>query len=80
MAACKEIVLNTKGIQEQWASFNLIRKERDSAKPELLEKILGRDNLNRAFKRLKGNKGAAGFDGRLSTKHILALRRTRRNS
>ena len=44
-------------------SFNLIWKERDSAKPELLEKILDRNNLNRAFKRVKANKGAAGVDG-----------------
>ena len=44
-------------------SFNLIWKERDSAKPELLEKILDRNNMNRAFKRVKANKGAAGVDG-----------------
>ena len=44
-------------------SFNLIWKERDSAKPELLEKILDRNNMNRAFKRVKANKGAAGIDG-----------------
>lgn len=44
-------------------SFNLIWKERDSASPELLEKILSRDNLNRAFKRVKAKKGAAGVDG-----------------
>ena len=29
----------------------------------LLERILQRDNLNRAFKRVKSNKGAAGVDG-----------------
>ena len=44
-------------------SFNLIWKERDSASPKLLEKILDRDNLNRAFKRVKANRGAAGIDG-----------------
>ena len=44
-------------------SFNLIWKERDSAKPELLEKILDRNNMNRAFKRVKANNGAAGVDG-----------------
>lgn len=44
-------------------SFNLIWKGRDSASPELLEKILERSNLNRAFKRVKANKGAAGIDG-----------------
>ena len=44
-------------------SFRRIWKERDSAQPELLEKILDRDNQNRAFKRVKANKGAAGVDG-----------------
>ena len=44
-------------------SFNRIWKERDSAQPELLEKILDRSNLNRAFKRVKANKGAPGVDG-----------------
>ena len=44
-------------------SFNRIWKERDSAQPELLEKILHKDNLNRAFKRVKANKGAPGIDG-----------------
>lgn len=29
----------------------------------LLEVILGRDNLNKAYKRVKSNKGAAGIDG-----------------
>ena len=38
-------------------------KERDSAQPKLLEKILDRDNLNRAYKRVKANKGAPGTDG-----------------
>ena len=44
-------------------SFHRIWKERNSAQPELLERILSRDNLNRAFKRVKANKGAAGVDG-----------------
>ena len=44
-------------------SFNRIRKERDSAQPRLLETILHKDNLNRAYKRVKANKGAAGIDG-----------------
>lgn len=30
---------------------------------ELLERILDRDNLNRAYKRVKANKGAPGIDG-----------------
>jgi len=44
-------------------SFNSIWKEKNSAQPELLEKILYKDNLNRAFKRVKANKGAPGIDG-----------------
>ena len=44
-------------------SFNRIWKERDSAEPDLLGKILDRNNLNRAYKRVKANKGAAGTDG-----------------
>ena len=39
------------------------RQERDSAEPDLLGKILDRDNLNRAYKRVKANKGAPGVDG-----------------
>ena len=30
---------------------------------ELLERILDRDNLNHAYKRVKANKGAPGIDG-----------------
>jgi group II intron reverse transcriptase/maturase len=37
-------------------------KENDGAE-ELLEKVLDRDNLNRAYKRVKQNGGAAGIDG-----------------
>ena len=37
-------------------------KERDGAE-DLLEAILDRDNLNRAYKRVKGNHGAPGIDG-----------------
>ena len=35
----------------------------DSQKSELLEEILSRDNLNKAYKRVKKNKGAHGVDG-----------------
>ena len=44
-------------------SFNRIWKERDSAEPDILGKILEKDNLNRAYKRVKANKGAPGVDG-----------------
>ena len=35
----------------------------DKSKERLLEQIVDRDNLNRAFKRVKSNKGAHGIDG-----------------
>ena len=44
-------------------SFNRIWKERDSAQPRFLEAILYKDNFNRAYKRVKANKGAPGIDG-----------------
>jgi len=44
-------------------SFNRIWKERDSAQPKLLEAILYKDNFNRAYKRVKANKGKPGVDG-----------------
>ena len=44
-------------------SFNRIWKERDSAQPRLLEAILYKDNFNRAYKRVKANKGKPGIDG-----------------
>jgi len=50
------------GYAEVRRSFRSIWKEKDSAQPELLEKILYKDNLNRAFKRVKANKGAPGID------------------
>jgi RNA-directed DNA polymerase len=49
-----------KGYVRAHRSFNRIWKERDSAEPELLERILDKDNLNRAYKRVKANKGAPG--------------------
>ena len=52
-----------KGYAKAHRSFNPIWKERNSAQPKLLEKILHKDNLNRAFKRVKANKGAPGIDG-----------------
>ena len=51
-----------KGYVRAHRSFNRIWKERDSAQPELLEAILDKDNLNRAYKRVKANKGAPGID------------------
>ncbi len=59
----REICAEHKGYVRAHRSFNRIWKERDSAQPDLLEKMLDRDNLSRAFKRVKANKGAPGVDG-----------------
>jgi hypothetical protein len=45
--------------------------EQDNAS-DLLERILDRDNLNKAYQRVKSNKGAPGIDGRL----LICFRRT----
>ena len=39
------------------------RKSRERGGADLLEEILDRDNLNRAYKRVKSNHGAPGIDG-----------------
>ena len=39
-----------KGYVRAHRSFNRIWKERDSAEPDILGKILEKDNLNRAYK------------------------------
>ena len=52
-----------KGYAKASRSFNRIWKERDSAQPKLLEAILYKDNFNRAYKRVKANKGKSGIDG-----------------
>ena len=52
-----------KGYVRAHRSFNRIWKERDSVEPDILSKILNKENLNRAYKRVKANKGASGVDG-----------------
>ena len=52
-----------KGYVRAHRTFNRIWKERDSAEPDILGKILDKDNLNRSYKRVKANKGAPGVDG-----------------
>ena len=52
-----------KGYVRAHRSFNRIWRERDSAEPDILGKILDRDNMNRAYKRVKANGGAPGIDG-----------------
>lgn len=55
-------------------SFNRIWKERDSAEPDLLGRILAKDNLNRTYKRVKANKGAPGVDGMTIEEALLWLK------
>ena len=52
-----------KGYARAHRSFNRIWKERDSAEPDIMGNILDKDNLNRAYKRVKAYKGAPGVDG-----------------
>ncbi len=63
-----------KGYVRAHRSFNRIWKERDSAEPDLLGKILDKDNLNRAFKRVRANKGAPGIDGMTIDETLTYLR------
>lgn len=63
-----------KGYVRAHRSFNRIWKERDSAEPDLLGKVLDKDNLNRAFKRVKANKGAPGVDGMTIDETLIYLR------
>ena len=51
-----------KGYVRAHRSFNRIWKERDSTEPDILGKILNKDNLNRAYVRVKANKEAPGID------------------
>ena len=46
---------------EAYSTENREVAERDGV--DLLEKVLDRDNLNRAYRRVKANKGACGVDG-----------------
>ncbi len=46
---------------EAYSTDNREAEERNGA--NLLEKVLSRDNLNKAYKRVKANKGACGVDG-----------------
>ena len=50
-----------KGYAEAYSTERQETEEKDGA--ELLEKVLDRENLNRAYKRVKANKGASGVDG-----------------
>ena len=61
----QENKLETEGIVEVPSVLDVSPLEEVNAKTvtnELLEKILSKDNMNLAFKRVKANKGASGVD------------------
>lgn len=47
---------------EEWQASTALRRER-ALTSELMERVCERGNLNRAYKRVKANKGAPGIDG-----------------
>ena len=65
-----------KGYAEAQSTDRREGKERDGASG-LLEAILDRDNLNRAYKRVKRNRGAAGSDGMTVEKALPWLKEQR---
>lgn len=61
----QENKLETEGNVEEPSVFDVSTLKEIDTKTvtnELLEKILSRDNMNLAFKRVKANKGASGID------------------
>lgn len=60
--AHKEIARNVKGYMRANCLFDRIWKKKNSAELDILSKILDKDNLNRAYKRVKANKGAPVID------------------
>ena len=61
----QENKLETKGNVEVPSIFVVSSKEEIDTKAvtsELLERILSKDNMNLAFKRVKANKGVSGID------------------
>ena len=47
---------------EEWQTSTALTRER-ALTGDLMERICERENLNRAYKRVKANKGAPGIDG-----------------
>ncbi|MET3210749.1 UNVERIFIED_CONTAM: hypothetical protein ABIC26_003710 [Paenibacillus sp. PvR008] len=54
-------------------------RERDGA-TDLLERILGRNNLNKAYKQVKRNHGAPGIDGMTVRRHCRGCGKTEMSS
>ena len=50
------------GYAEAQSAEQMETREQDNAS-DLMEKILERGNLNKAYQRVKSNKGAPGIDG-----------------
>lgn len=65
------------GYAEAPQTFRTLWKERGDAAPDLLERMLDRNNLNRAYKRVKANKGAPGIDGMTTEEALPYLRENR---
>ena len=62
----QESRLETEGNVEVPSVLNVSELNEIDAKPvtnEILDRILSRDNMNTAYKRVKANKGAGGIDG-----------------
>jgi RNA-directed DNA polymerase len=51
------------GVPSVSPASNRGRDDKPEVKEEMLERILSKDNLNLAYKRVKANKGSAGIDG-----------------
>jgi RNA-directed DNA polymerase len=47
---------------EEWQASTALNRER-ALTGDLMERVCERENLNRAYKRVKGNKGGPGIDG-----------------
>ena len=50
------------GACEEWQAATALTRRR-ALTGDLMERVCERENLNRAYKRVKGNKGAPGVDG-----------------
>ncbi len=62
MAVRREIVRNTKGMQKRLGHSIGYGKKETVHSRNSLEAILYKDNFNRAYKRVKANRGAPGID------------------